>query len=638
MLSVVFSLFLFCAAAFAQRDLGTVTGTITDAQGSVVPNAKLTLTEDSTGVSYNIQSNESGVFSRPALKAGTYTIVVEASGFAKSQQKNILINPGEPTLIDIALQVGNATQTIEVTASAPLLQTETPTIGATLNTAQVTQLPLGGQRTFTFLARLSPGVLVAEQGARDALNGGFSANGVRSSGENNFLLNGVDNNVNVIDFINQAAYVIGPSVEAIGEMSVTTNGNNAEYGRAAGGVVNVNLKSGTNQLHGVLFEILQNNVLNSNRWENNLAGRSTNPVKQNQFGAALGGPLIKNKLFMFGDYQGTRIRTAGGTIQNLGYGGFYTIPTQAMINGDFSALLGQNIGNGILQNQLFDPRSTSCPTPTTCTRAPFVGNQIPVSIMDPAARRIASLYPVSNIPSGERRGFQPQNNYYVVTPGTLNTDQGDGRVDYHLSDNTTIFGSISWSNNSKGSVPPFGGLLDGGSFNGQSESTLGRNAMLSVTHLWSPSIVSETRVAFSRLVTARTQANSATDAFTAVGIGGFNPTSTALNGGLPQIQLGSSATTPYSQIGANDWLPTKEYNNVWDFIQNVSINKGTHALRVGFEFRPIRFPFFQVPYPHGEMNFSRNETAYPSTANDAGGQNGTFAADTGDNVASFLLG
>src|SRR6185312_15195769 len=137
-------------------------------------------------------------------------------------------------------------------------QTETPVIGATLNSAQMTQLPLGGQRTFAFLARMSPGVLPAEPGARGALGGDFSANGVRSTGENNFLLNGIDNNVNVIDFINQTSFVIGPSVEAIGEMTVITNGNNAEYGRAAGGVVNVNLKSGTNELHGVVFEILQN--------------------------------------------------------------------------------------------------------------------------------------------------------------------------------------------------------------------------------------------------------------------------------------------------------------------------------------------------------------------------------------------
>src|SRR6476661_6472193 len=300
-LFVLLSLFAISSLLFAQRDLGTLTGTITDPQGAAVPNAKITITEDSTGLTTSLQSNDTGSFTRPAMKAGTYTVIVEAAGFQKAQQKNVLINPGAPTLTNVTLQVGSASQTVEVTAAAPLLQTETPTIGATLNSGQMSQLPLGGQRTFTYLARLSPGVLPAEQGARDSLGGGFSANGVRSTGENNFLLNGVDNNVNVIDFINQTSFVIGPSVEAIGAMQILTNGYNAEYGRAAGGVVDINLKSGTNQVHGVVFEILQNDKLNANRWENNQGGKVRNPFKQNQFGGALGGPIIKNKLFMFGD-------------------------------------------------------------------------------------------------------------------------------------------------------------------------------------------------------------------------------------------------------------------------------------------------------------------------------------------------
>ena len=631
-------LFVCSGLLLAQRDLGTITGTITDPQGAAVPNATVTITEDSTGLTTSLQSNESGLFTRPAMKAGTYTVTVEAAGFQKAQQKNVLINPGAPTLVNVTLQVGNATQTVEVTAAAPLLQTETPTIGATLNAGQMSQLPLGGQRTFSFLARLSPGVLPAEQGARDSLGGGFSANGVRSTGENNFLLNGVDNNVNVIDFINQTAFVIGPSVEAIGDMTVITNGNNAEYGRAAGGVVNVNLKNGTNELHGVVFEILQNDKLNANRWENNRSGAKVPPLKQNQFGGALGGPIIKNKLFMFGDYQGTRIATAGGVVQNLGYGGLVTIPTPAMINGDFSSLLGAGGAN-----QLYNPTTTTCTsgcTPGTLkaiagqnpvyTRQPFVGNQIPVSMMDPASRNIASLYPAPN--QAVKTGAFPQNDYFMSTPGKLNTDQGDGRVDYRINDRNSIFGSISWTDTSKSSVAPFQGILDGGDFNGTSEQTLGRNAQISYTRLWSSSIVSETRVGFSRLVTARTQANSDVDAFKLAGIGGYNPTG-PLNGGLPQIHFNdSTGAQRYRQVGANDWLPTKEYNNVWDFIQNVAVTKGTHSMKFGAEFRPIQFPFFQVPYPHGEMNFSTNETSFPSTTGPL------TNANTGDPVASFLLG
>jgi hypothetical protein len=496
---------------------------------------------------------------------------------------------------------------------------------------------MGGQRVFAYLARLSPGVLTAEPGARDAQNGGFSANGVRSTGENNFLLNGVDNNVNDIDFINQTSYVIGPSLDAIGEMRVLTNGYNAEYGRAAGGVIDVTLKAGTNSLHGTAFEFLQNTDLNANRWENNLAGEGRPPVKQNQFGGSAGGPIFKNKLFIFGDYQGTKIGTAGGVVQNLGYGQFETIPTQAEVAGNFSGLLGKTIGadpvtgQSIAQNEIFDPNSTSCNAAgTVCTRQPFPNNTIPVTAMDPAAKKIAALYPAPNqavIP-----GNYPQNDYYALTAGSLRTDQGDGRVDYHISDKDSLFGSISWSNSNKGNVPPFQGALDGGNFYGVSEEDLGRNAQLGYTRVWSPRFISETRVAYSRLVTSRVQGNANTDEFKAYGMGGYDPTTTN-NGGLPQFGMGN-----YSQVGANDWLPTTEYSNVWDFIQNVAITRGSHALKFGAEGKPIGFPFFQVPYPHGEMNFSRNETAFPSTASDTGGKNGTLSADTGDDFASFLLG
>ncbi|HZU27509.1 MAG TPA: carboxypeptidase regulatory-like domain-containing protein [Bryobacteraceae bacterium] len=632
---------LAAVPAFAQRDLGTITGTITDAQGAAVPGAKVVITEAATGLTYDATTDEAGTYSRPLLKPGSYTVDVEAPGFQRAEQKDVVVNASERTAVNMTLQIGNAQQTVEVTAAAPLLQTESAQQGANLNTAEVSQLPLGGQRTFTYLARLSPGVLTAEPGARGAQGGDFSANGVRSTGENNFLLNGVDNNVNVIDFINQTSYVIGPSVDAIQEFQVLTNGYNAEYGRAAGGVVDVQLKSGTNALHGDLFEFLQNTDLDANRWENNLNDAVRPKLIQNQFGGTAGGPIIKNKLFIFGDYQGTRIATAGGVIQNLGYGGSYTIPTQAMVQGDFSALLGKQIGTDpvtgqpILQNELFDPASTTCVSGCgtanpVYTRTPFPGNKIPTNRMDPAAMKIAALYPAPNQPVAA--GNYPQNDYFTQTAGGLNQDQGDGRVDYRINDSNSLFGSISWSDTAKTLVPPFQGLLDGGNFYGSNETDLGRNAQLGYTRIWSPAIISETRIAFSRLVTARTQANANTDAFKAVGIGGLDPTTT-LNGGLPQFGMG-----PYSQIGANDWLPTKEYSNVWDFIQNVAITKGSHAMKFGGEFRPIHFPFFQVPFPHGEMNFARTQTAYPSTANDNGGINGTLASDTGDTFASFLLG
>ena len=630
---------LFASALYGQRDLGTITGTITDASGASVPNAKITLLETATGLSYDIVSGDSGSFTRPALKPGTYSITVEAAGFQKSQQTGLIVNGGAIASTNIALQIGSSSQTVEVTASAPLLQTESPVIGATLNSTQTSTLPLGGQRTFSFLARLSPGVLPAEPGARDSLGGGFSANGVRSTGNNNFLLNGVDNNVNVIDFINQTSFVISPSVEAIGELQVLTNGYNAEYGRAAGGVVNAILKSGTNQVHGVVFEILQNEKLNANRWENNWNNAPRSPFKQNQFGGAIGGPIVKNKLFIFGDYQGTRIATAGGVVQNLGYGGLRTIPTQAMLNGDFSSILGSTVpGTNVLARQLYDPASTTCVgcVPGTLTavrgvvpqysRTPFVNNQIPVSRFDPAAVRIASLFPATNRPVNQ--GNYPQNDYFINTPGALTTDQGDVRADYRLSDKDSIFSSVSWTNTNKSSVSPYPGILDGSDFNGNGETDLGRNAQIGWTRVWSPTVVSETRVAFSRLVTSRTPTQAQTNAYDIAGIGGYNPFLNASdNGGLPQIGFNTS----YSQLGSNDWLPTKEYNNVWDFIENVAVTKNTHSMKFGAEYRPIRFPFFQVPFGRGELTFNQNETAAATTAN-------SLNTLTGDPFASFLLG
>jgi hypothetical protein len=645
---------LVCAcASFAQRDLATLAGTVTDSTGGVVVNAKVTVSEAGTGQVYELTTNAQGEFVRPALKPSTYVITVSAPGFKKAEQKDVLLTAGERTGINITLTVGDIGQTVEVQASAPLLQTESTQVGAALNSKTVSEVPLGGQRNFAYLARLSPGVLPAEPGARDSANGGFSANGVRSNGQNNFLLNGVDNNINTIDFLNQTAYAIGPALDAIEEVSVQTNGYSAEYGRAAGGVVNVNLKSGSNSVHGSLFEFLQNRDLDANTWTNNRAGTNLTtglpvaprgPFVQNQFGATAGGPIIKNKLFIFGDYQGTRIADSGGSVSNLGYSGYTQVPTAAMKGGDFSSLLGATYTgtdvNGapisIQKGAIYDPSSTTYQTNSSgfqipVSRSMFPGNVIPASRMDPAFKQILQLFPNPN--QTVITGNQPTNDYFYNTTGALTTDQGDGRVDYRLSDKDNLFGSLSWSNTSKTDGAPLPGALDDTGFNGSGEVDLSRNAQISYSRVWSPTLVTESRIGFTRLVTSRLGANPSTDEFKAFGIGGYDPTGAAANnGGLPQIGFGNG----YPTIGATDWVPTKEFNNVWDFVQNVAISKGTHAYKFGFEFRSVKFPFFQVPDPHGNIGFSSNETAFPS-GNAA--SNGTSVSGlTGDSLASALLG
>ncbi|MES1256813.1 MAG: carboxypeptidase-like regulatory domain-containing protein [Acidobacteriota bacterium] len=628
----------FAFAAYAQRDLATIVGTVTDSSGGVVANAKVVVTETGTGQVYELITGSNGEFTRPALKPSTYAVSVTAPGFKKAEQKDILLRAGERTGVNISLTIGDIGQTVEVSAAAPLLQTESTHVGATMNTKTLTDVPLGGQRNFAYLARLSPGVVPAEPGARDSANGGFSAGGVRSNGQNNFLLNGVDNNVNTIDFLNQTSYAVGPSVEAISEMSVQTNGFNAEYGRAAGAVINVNIKSGSNQLHGSLFEILQNKELNANSWTNNTAGKPRGPFIQNQFGATAGGPLKKNKLFMFGDYQGTRIASSGG-IGGLGFSNSNaTVPTAAMKTGDFSSILGasatgkDSAGNPItfLKGQIFDPQSTTGTSATPISRTAFPGNKIPVSRFDPAFAKILQLFPNPNQPI--ITGNQPTGDYFYNTSGSQVTDQGDARVDYRMTDKDSIFGSMSWGNTSKTSVAPFPGALDNSGFNGVGELDLNRNGQISYTRVWSPTLVTETRASFTRLVTSRACANPNADLFSQFGIGGYNPTTAYTNnGGLPLFSAGG-----YTGFGGAQWSPTLEYNNVWDFVQNVAISKGSHAIKMGAEFRQVKFPFFQVPSPHGVINYSANETAFPSTQTSSLGP--TVGSSTGDSIASALLG
>jgi hypothetical protein len=430
----------------------------------------------------------------------------------------------------------------------------------------------------------------------------------------------------------------------VSEVNIQTNGYSAEYGRAAGGVIDVTLKSGTNSLHGSLFEYLQNRDLDANTWSNNRAGVPRGPFRQNQFGATAGGPIVKNKLFIFGDYQGTRIADSGGSVPNLGYSGYTTIPTAAMKNGDFSSLLGAAYTGtdvngqaiGFAKGMIYDPASTTYQTNSAgfqipVSRTAFPGNIIPATRFDPAWAKIMQLYPSTN--QSIITGNAPTNDYYYNTSGGLNQDQGDARVDYRLSDKDILFGSLSWSDTSKTDGSPLPSALDDTGFNGSGEIDLSRNGQMSYTRTWSPSLVTESRVGFTRLVTSRIGANPGTDLFKTFGIGGYDPTTAAANnGGLPQIGFGNG----YPTVGATDWVPTKEYNNVWDLVQNVALSKGAHAYKFGVEFRSVKFPFFQVPDPHGNIGFSQNETAFPS--GNASSNGSSVSSLTGDSMASALLG
>src|SRR3954451_21493148 len=297
----------------AQPTTGSIVGSITDTSGGVVSNANVTVTNANTGLAVKTTTDSSGNYAVTTLPVGSYTVAVEAPGFKRAVNTGITVNVQDRIGVNIALELGQVSETVEVTGAAPILQTDTSYLGQVVESQKIVDLPLNG-RFFTRLAVLTAGTLPTAPGARDERTGGFSANGVRPY-QNNYLLDGIDNNSLSQDLTNESSFVYGPSPDAIEEFKVQTNSMSAEFGRSGGAVMNVVIKSGTNAFHGSAFEFLRNSRLDAKNFFDPPTG-PTPPFKQNQLGAAIGGPVTlpgyngKNRTFFFTDYQGTRIRTA----------------------------------------------------------------------------------------------------------------------------------------------------------------------------------------------------------------------------------------------------------------------------------------------------------------------------------------
>src|SRR5262249_24655286 len=316
-----------------------------------------------------------GEYNVPSLPPGMYNLSSEMKGFKKVSIAGVRLNVDQKARVDLKLDVGDITESVQVQAAIPLVQTDSSELGVTVNETQVKELPLNG-RDFVQLTRLVPGVSRGVPGSNNdgASNEGwrmsstFVANGMRTR-DNNFLLDGVDNNE-----LNLNTVIIFPSVDAIEEFKVQTSTYSAEFGRANGGVVNLQIKSGTNQMHGSAFEFLRNDQLDANDLFNNKFGRAKPAFRQNQFGATLGGPIRREKTFYFMDYQGWRVRDAKTYLS--------TVPTDLMRAGDFSEL----------NRPIYDPLAQSL----------FPGNRIPANRYDSAARNIVEqLYPTANV-NGQR--------------------------------------------------------------------------------------------------------------------------------------------------------------------------------------------------------------------------------------------
>jgi hypothetical protein len=277
---------------WAQKDAGSIVGTVKDQTGAIVANAKVIVTDVERGIHLETTTNESGDYVAGPLRVGRYTVTVEHPGFKKAVTPPVDLDVQQRIALNIALQVGQISESIEVTAATPLLETETSELGQVVDNKRMANLPLNG-RNFAQLALLTAGTAPSEPGARDEGGFGFSANGARSL-QNNFLLDGVDNNSNLPDLLNETNYVIQPSVEALEEFKVQTNAYSAEFGRGNGAIINATIKSGTNQFHGSAYEFLRNEKLDAKNFFDD-PNSPIAPYKQNQFGFTIGGPIVRNR-------------------------------------------------------------------------------------------------------------------------------------------------------------------------------------------------------------------------------------------------------------------------------------------------------------------------------------------------------
>src|SRR6478672_8384981 len=306
------------ATLAAQAVSGTIIGTVTDSSGSVIPNAKVTIVNEGTGLTRNLQSDSNGEFTAPSLPTGHYTVIAELTGFKTLTLSNIELGVDQRARIDLKLEVGAMTESVSVEATSPLLQTSSSELGTTVTTAQIEALPLNG-RNFVNLTRTLPGVLRGIPGANidgagslaGRASASFSANGQRTR-DNNFMLDGVDNNETWLQTV-----VIFPSVDALDEFKMQTSTYSAEFGRSLGGVVNLQIKSGTNKLHGDGFEFLRNSKFDENNYFNDLAGRPKPDFSQHQYGGTISGPIVKDKTFYFFDYQGYHVNQGASYLSTV---------------------------------------------------------------------------------------------------------------------------------------------------------------------------------------------------------------------------------------------------------------------------------------------------------------------------------
>jgi len=634
--SATFLFFLmFLVPAIAQVDMGSISGVIHDPSGAAVPNAKIVLTNEDTNISTSTTSGAEGQYTFSPVKAGHYSVSASASGFQTVKQKNVTLDVQQKLEVNISLTIGQTTETVVVDAAPPLLQTLDASVGQVVEEKAINDLPLNG-RNFTFLAQLSAGVTQGQQDTRGlGASGSFAANGLRPA-QNNYLLDGIDNNTNLVDFLNGTAYSVKPPVDAVQEFKVETNNYSAESGRSAGAVLNATLKSGTNAFHGAVWEFLRNDKFDAANYFENAGGVRKGEFRQNQFGATFGGPILRNKTFFFMDYEGTRIRQANpytSTVPTaLERSSSYTNlsellsqgppPTSCMQDPSQSGCVGDVFGRGFTLGQVFDPSTTRtiycgvadpvtsltapCPGGTAAgsqigfAREPFAGNLLPAGRLDANAIKLLNLFPAPN-----NSGLF---NNYSSNPAINNdTDQFDVRVDHNISSKDSAFGRLSYLRNPDLIPGPFSGIADGGAFYAGNQFTTSWNSALSETHQFSPTLFNEFRLGYNHLRASRVQPNANTEGIPQqFGIQGIPQGNS--NGGLGSIYF-----TGLNYLGSSQYLPSIELSTTSQITDNVTKTLGRHTLKAGFQWQRLGFSILQPIAGRGTWSFSGLYTEVPTT-------------------------
>src|SRR4029079_3843944 len=586
----------------AQAVSGTIVGTVTDASGGVVAGAKVTLTNEGTQYTRTITSDTNGEYVAAQLPTGTYTVLAEMSGFKATALSGVEVGVDSRVKMDVKLEVGQMTESVKIEASTPLLQTSSSELGTTVHSEAIKALPLNG-RNFVNLTRTIPGVLRGIPGANIdgagslawLASASFSANGNRPR-DNNYMLDGVDNNETGLQTV-----VIFPSPDALDEFKMQTSTYSAEFGRSLGGVVNLQIKSGSNVYHGSGFEFLRNDAFDANNFFNNKNHRQKPNFSQNQFGGTFGGPIFKHKTSCFGDYQGQR-STQGQTYLS-------TVPTDKMRNGDFSEL----------SRVIYDP----------VTHQPFSGNVIPANRLDPTSVNLLNqLYPQANVAGTKSSSGQVINNYLINPNLERQDDQTDIKVDHNLSSNNRFFGRYSYEKTHR-HLPATIAIGDAGTTFGAGDGNIkAQSFALNDTHTLSSNWLNEFRFGWSSIKFLNTSIDY-----------GTNPAKPA---GLPGINL-NQLTSAMSQIqfqnirnrGASGNQPLITNQNDFQFFDNVTWLKGKHTLKAGGSLTLRSREILNADSITGIFGFNNN-----NTSNCTGITDGSCKVNsaTGFDVASFLLG